>query len=122
MGERERSGRAEGVRYTLSQHRESTGKTTGELVPQKHGGALRNGGTNRGGPGRTPDEFKQRMAELVNRQAVGDYLEKCLMGEFGPKFFLSALQYVTDRGYGKAAQPIVGDSEQPVEIVVKYSK
>jgi hypothetical protein len=26
----------------------------GAMIPQKHGGALRNGGTNRGGPGRPP--------------------------------------------------------------------
>ena len=31
---------------------------TGQLIPQPHGGALRNGGTNRGGPGRPPSEIR----------------------------------------------------------------
>jgi hypothetical protein len=39
--------------------RKSTGKTpVGALVPQAHGGALRHGGTNRGGPGRPPSAIR----------------------------------------------------------------
>lgn len=36
----------------------TTDKTTGALVKQPHGGALRNGGTNRGGPGRPPSKLR----------------------------------------------------------------
>jgi hypothetical protein len=35
--------------------------TTGQLIPQEHGGALRNGGTNRGGTGRPPSEIRERL-------------------------------------------------------------
>jgi hypothetical protein len=47
----------------------------GSLVRQRHGGALRNGGTNRGGPGRPPeairaksrDEFVRIIEEIHSR-------------------------------------------------------
>ena len=51
----------------------------GELVPQPHGGALRYGGTNKGGPGR-PTNLAKEMA----REAVEDLiprLQKIAMGE-----------------------------------------
>lgn len=48
----------------------STGKSTatrrprvGELIPQEHGGALRNGGTNKGGPGRPPSVLRAELRE-----------------------------------------------------------
>ena len=40
---------------------ESTEVPVGALIPQPHGGALRNGGTNRGGTGRPPSEIRQRL-------------------------------------------------------------
>lgn len=40
-----------------------TGKATGELVPQPHGGALRNGGTSKGGPGRTVSEVRVALKQ-----------------------------------------------------------
>lgn len=36
-------------------------ETTGALIPQRHGGALRNGGTNKGGPGRTPNVIRAKF-------------------------------------------------------------
>lgn len=46
--------------------RKTTAKTPvkrgkGELVPQPHGGALRRGGTNNGGPGRPPSVIRERL-------------------------------------------------------------
>ena len=38
-------------------------KSTGELTPQKHGGALRNGGTNRGGTGRPPNVIRAKFRQ-----------------------------------------------------------
>jgi hypothetical protein len=107
----------------MSSRRETTGKTTGpavgDLVPQPHGGALRNGGTNKGG--RPPNEFKEAMRALADRDDIRAYTERCLKGEFGPKFHMQALAYVTDRGYGKAAQPIVGeDGSPPVRMIVEF--
>lgn len=75
--------------------------------PTKNGGELKVGNPgNRGGTGRPPNEFKERMQALASQKNVEDYLRKCIRGEFGPKFFLQALQYTTDRGYGKAMQPV----------------
>lgn len=106
---------------------EITGENSGpQKIPQPHGGALLSGGVpgNRGGSGggRPPDEFKARMRELATTAEAEAYFGRCMAGEFGPKFYLAALAHATDRGYGKAAQPIVGDAEQPVEIVVRYAK
>lgn len=40
--------------------------TTGTLVPQPHGGALRHGGTNRGGPGRPPQAVRARSLRVYD--------------------------------------------------------
>ena len=53
--------------------------TTGTLVPQRHGGALRHGGTNRGGTGRPPKEVQSRSRQLYER--VLDKLEDALDDE-----------------------------------------
>lgn len=50
--------------------RETTDHSTGSipvgaLIPQKHGGALRNGGTNKGGPGRPPNAIRDDFRELL---------------------------------------------------------
>jgi hypothetical protein len=41
--------------------------TTGALVPQPHGGALRNGGTNKGGMGRVPTRVRRLARESFYR-------------------------------------------------------
>lgn len=78
-----------------------------ELVPQPHGGALLSGGKpgNKGG-GRTPDEFKRRMAELASSDAALEYLDECLRGEHGAKAAVSAHKHAAERGYGKVPQGI----------------
>jgi hypothetical protein len=53
--------------------KKSTAQTTdslpvGALRPQKHGGALRNGGTNKGGPGRPPDEIRALLRAFGYRR------------------------------------------------------
>lgn len=58
---------------------ESTAKTTGVLIPQAHGGALRNGGTNKGGTGRPPSILRDQLrGSFADRVAV---LEKIADGE-----------------------------------------
>ena len=53
--------------------KQSTEITTGTMVPQKHGGALRHGGTNKGGPGRPKDRIRKHAAEsLEKRMKVAD--------------------------------------------------
>ncbi len=82
------------------------GKGQGELRPGPRGGMLRTGGTSKGGTGRPPDEFKARMRERASRADVEAYLEKCLNGEFGPRFYFQALQMATEYGYGKPQQTL----------------
>ncbi len=48
---------------------ETTTHETGELVPQEHGGALRWGGTNKGG-GRTPEEIKGSFRKLIAEKGL----------------------------------------------------
>jgi hypothetical protein len=58
----------------VSAYRKTTGATTvavGALIPQPHGGALRNGGTNRGGPGRPPDAVRAAYRELGATKGFG---------------------------------------------------
>lgn len=96
----------------------------GELVPGPRGGKLRHGSKkgNTPGTGRPPDEFKQRMRELTTRKDVETYLERCLKGEFGPKFFLSAWREMRDSGYGKPVQAheVSGADGAPIEVAVTH--
>lgn len=78
----------------------------GELVPQPHGGALRRGGTNKGGSGRPPDAFR----EFCRRMASGGknrmrQLREVLADKNHPHF-MAARRYVTEYGYGKPIQPV----------------
>ena len=53
--------------------RKSTRKSTvpvGELIPQPHGGALRNGGTNKGGSGRPPDAWRHELGRIRDLHAI----------------------------------------------------
>lgn len=91
----------------------------GALVPQPHGGALRNGGTNRGGSGRPPDKFRDSLRALACNGATVRRLKKILNGGKGVEDsdFLSAYRYVVDRAYGKA--PLThegGDERRPLVI------
>jgi hypothetical protein len=59
----------------------TTAKTTvpvGALIPQPHGGALRNGGTNAGGPGRPADLVRQRLVGAFEERI--DVLERIADG------------------------------------------
>ena len=75
------------------------------LITQPHGGAIRTGGNpgNRGG-GRPPNEFKRKMRELATSEKAEKYLDRCLDGEFGPKFCMQAKAHVDEHGYRKATQ------------------
>jgi hypothetical protein len=46
-------------------HGENHGQEN-EMIPQPHGGALRNGGTNRGGTGRPKSEIRRACAEAFD--------------------------------------------------------
>lgn len=80
--------------------RKTPAKSPVALVPQKHGGALRIGGTNKGGPGRPPDEFKAALAKLADDAVRAGHVATILTNPDHPQF-LRALEWATDRGYGK---------------------
>jgi hypothetical protein len=65
-----------------------------------------NSGGKKGRSGRPPNEFREAMRELTNRAKARKYLEQCIDGKFGPKFFLAALHYATDHGYGRPTQTV----------------
>jgi hypothetical protein len=76
-------------------------------VPFKNGEDPRRGrGPKPGTGGRPPIEFRDRMREMASRDDVQSYLEKCIAGEFGPVFYFKALEYASDRGYGKSTQAV----------------
>jgi hypothetical protein len=91
---------------------ESTEKSTGAnplpvgaLRPQPHGGALRNGGTNKGGTGRPPDEFKALCRELASNAATMAKV-RSILGDENHDLFLGALKWASEHGYGKPTQMI----------------
>ena len=49
---------------------ENTVPKTGTLIPQTHGGALRYGGTHKGGPGRTPDELRGTIRQIIDEHGL----------------------------------------------------
>jgi len=51
-------------------HGDDHGPKTGELIPQPHGGAIRWGGTNKGGAGRPRDEFRAELREIARSRGV----------------------------------------------------
>lgn len=103
---------------------ESTARAVGEMIPQPHGGALRNGGTNRGGSGRPPDEFKAEMGRIASSDEALAYLQRCALGEFGPKFAIAAQKYAAERKYGKPVQAIEvsGTDGNPVRTEIVFVK
>jgi hypothetical protein len=82
---------------------ETTSQTT--FIPGKNGGRLRNGGTNKGGPGRPPEWFKDLCREMIAspkaRAAV-----KAILGNPDHPHFASMWKAVSERGYGKPEQKI----------------
>lgn len=89
--------------------------------PFKKGGDPRQGrGPKKGAPnaGRPPDEFKARLAQLASRDQTLEFLERCLNGEFGPDAYMKAMQWSTERGYGKVPTEtkISGDAAEPLTI------
>jgi len=77
-------------------------------------------GPKKGEGGRPPDEFKRLMRGIVSRKAVADRLRKLTSGsaKVTDDVFLKAFKEVTDRGYGKAVQPLEhsGPDGDPIPV------
>jgi hypothetical protein len=95
---------------------------TGVLVRQPHGGALRNGGANAGGPGRPSDEFKRRMREIASSNEALAFLEACVRGDHGPRIAIAAHRHVSERGYGKVLQEVGATSMTPLNVEIVMPK
>ena len=71
-----------------------------------HGkGKLRVGGTNKGGPGRPPDAFKELCRQLASGDLTVKAVKAILKDEAHPQF-MAALKWATENGYGKPNQTI----------------
>lgn len=56
-----------------------------EMIPQPHGGALRNGGTNKGGPGRPKDALRAKLRKLAEGKGV-PFLRELMKGDVRVRF------------------------------------
>ena len=90
-------------------------KNVDKSHPKSHGRkgvatdpSLRGRGPAKGAPnaGRPPDEWKRALRALADRKAVLDHIDTALTNGPEDPFFAKALDYVTDHGYGRAAQPV----------------
>lgn len=77
----------------------STDESTA-MRPQPHGGALRNGGTNKGGPGRTPEVWKALCRELSTSKEVLEQARKVIKDKEHPAW-LGAWRFLVEQGFGK---------------------
>jgi hypothetical protein len=71
---------------------------------------------NRGG-GRTPDEFKARLAELVSRGDVIREVELILTDRNHPQF-MRALEWATERAHGKLPNRIEGEVKAVTGVIL----
>jgi hypothetical protein len=92
-----------------------SGRKSGNATSFRRGADSRRGkGPQKGAPlvGRPPDEFKERMAGLASWSEVHTALESILRDPEHPHW-MRALEYATERGYGKVTQPVGGDPDAP---------
>lgn len=92
----------------------------GELVPQPHGGAIRRGGTNKGGSGRPPDAFRQLCRELASRTKTVKSVLAILKNPDHVQF-VAALRWATEHGYGKPVQPLEHSGSITLEQILARS-
>lgn len=95
---------------------------------------LRNGGTNKGGPGRPPGWLKEKCQNIVDRKKLIEFLASVASGEkvdftvtidgrivfipAKPKDRIAATIELIDRGFGKSIQTLANDKENPLPGVV----
>ena len=84
-----------------------TGDDNDTLVPQKHGGALRKGGRigHKGGPGRTPDQFRAMLKELLNDPLTVENVKRQLQSD-DAKNPVGMWTTICDRVYGKPTDTV----------------
>ena len=92
--------------------------TVGKLIPQPHGGALRNGGTNKGGTGRPRDEWKAELAAIASDDAVVQMIRAVANDPSHPNWKF-AVEFAAERGYGKEATPVEQSGSLALNVVIR---
>lgn len=87
-------------------------------VPKHGRGKLRVGGTNKGGPGRPPDEFKKLCQQLACSAAEA---AARVLGNPDHPAFIGALKWATEHGYGRPAQTVVHTGEDGGPMKVEHT-
>jgi len=76
------------------------------------------GGTNKGGPGRPPNEFKRQMAELADRGAQAAAAKGVLDDPTHPQW-MNAWKFCAEQAHGRAHQAVdVTTAGEPLEVQV----
>lgn len=77
--------------------------------------------TTKPGPGRPPDEFKEMCQRLASKNATANRVARILKDEDHP-FFISALKWATENGYGRAKETVEVSGPGGKELVVRFVK
>lgn len=78
-------------------------------MPGRNGGTLKRGGNTTPGPGRPPGVFRQYNAWQLERWALVDFMADVARGvipEANVRERMAAVEWLADRAYGRASQPI----------------
>lgn len=79
---------------------------------------MRGKGPAKGAPnaGRPPDLWKAKLRSMASRDEVMAHVETVLLAGPTDPFFAKALEYVTEHGYGKAANSLdVTSAGKPIQ-------
>lgn len=86
----------------------------------KNGGKLKTGNPgNKGGTGRPRDQWKAELAAMASSDAVMEHIKSVL--EIGPThpFFPKALDFASERGFGKEATPVEQSGSLDLNVVIR---
>lgn len=97
--------------------RDKSPSITPMRIPVHGRGKLRIGGTNKGGPGRPPDEFKALCQQLATNGAV---VAAVVLRDKDHPAYLGALKWATEHGYGKPKETI--DLQHSGKVAVTFAR
>lgn len=89
---------------------------TGALVPQPHGGAIRNGGPNSGGPGRPPSEIRAAMRKALDGEVLESLGKKFIANELDALGYAS---FLAKYGLGEKTELTVVSPEIKAKVQVQ---
>lgn len=108
--------------------RKTTGKTTGTsavpvgaMIPQPHGGALRNGGPNAGGSGRPRNEIRDRLAAIVDEDGVA-FIRGVVRGEVATRLVSTCEHCGKEPSAARSADEIVKSIPAIADRVAAFDK